>query len=90
MFFRKIIWTDEVHVSSDGIFNRHNNLYWAIENPHLTVSRVIQGRFGFNVWCALYNSRILCYCIFEGNLTTERYIHILEENLVPEIQGMND
>lgn len=89
-FFKKVIWTDEVHISSEGIFNRHNNLFWANENPNLTVDRMIQGKFGFNVWCALYNCRILCYTLFDGNLTSDGYLHILEENLVEEIANMNE
>lgn len=89
-FFRKIIWTDEVRISSDGIYNRQNNLIWANENPHITVQGRIQGRYGFNVWCAIYNCRILCYRIFHENLTTDGYMRILEENLLPEIQGIHD
>lgn len=45
------------------------------------MDRITQGKFGFNVWCAIYNCRILVYHIFEGNLTAERYCQILEDNL---------
>lgn len=44
-----IMWTDESRVTSNGIFNRQNNRIRSTENPHETLSRVTQGRFGFNV-----------------------------------------
>lgn len=87
-FCRKIIWTDEVRVTSDGIFNRHNNLYWSNGNPRLTINRVRQGKFGFNVWCGIYKNRILCHCEFDENLTAALYVNILEENLLNEIDNL--
>ena len=75
-----IIWSDEAHVSSAGIFNRHNNRFWANINPHLTIPRRNQGRFGFNVWCCLKRHR-LTYYVFRGTLTSGRYLEILQENL---------
>lgn len=32
-FLNKIIWTDECSFSTNGLFNRHNEHYWSIENP---------------------------------------------------------
>ena len=34
-FYRNIIWTDEAHISSAGIFNRHNYHHWANKNLHI-------------------------------------------------------
>ncbi|KAJ8959076.1 hypothetical protein NQ318_022332 [Aromia moschata] len=77
LFFKNIIWTDESYVSSAGIFNRHNKHYWSEDNPHQTVDVQHQGRFGFSVWCALYNNRILAYQLYDDNLNGQR--HTLEE-----------
>ncbi|KAJ8936114.1 hypothetical protein NQ318_022936 [Aromia moschata] len=72
LFFKNIIWTDESYVSSAGIFNRHNKHYWSEDNPHQTVDVQNQGRFGFSVWCALYNNRILAYQLYDDNLNGQR------------------
>lgn len=79
-FSDNIIWSDEAHISSAGIFNRQINRYWAKENPHLTISRRAQGKFGFNVWCCL-KRHCLVYYIFRGTLNSNQYIEILEHNL---------
>ena len=84
LFYRNVIWTDEAHISSAGIFNRHNEHYWSDVNPHHAVNVRNQGRFGFNVWCALLGSRILNYCIFEGNLNSQRYHQIINNHIVEE------
>jgi hypothetical protein len=32
-FMRKILWTDEATFTRDGVFNYHNNHYWAVQTP---------------------------------------------------------
>lgn len=88
-FFRNVIWTDEVHISSAGIFNRNNAHWWSDTNVHQVVNHQIQqGRYGFNVWCAIMNNRILAYCIYRENLNGERYLRILQDNLENVIDNM--
>lgn len=88
-FYKDIIWTDEVHVSSAGIFNRNNKRFWSFENPHQIIGdRVQQGRFGFNAWCAIKNNRVLCYYIRENNLNSEGYLSILRENLEEALDNL--
>lgn len=86
-FYNNIIWTDEAHISNDGIFNRHNTHRWSNENPHATIATRSQGKFGFNVWCCL-KSNTLFYFIFEGNLTAVRYLEILETQLQEFLENM--
>lgn len=80
-FGRNVIWTDEARISSDGIYNRYNSYYWSDINPHQTVEPLRQGKFGFNVWVAIYNNRIIAYHIYDDNLNGALYRDILEENL---------
>lgn len=87
-FFKKIIWTDESRVTSEGIFNIHNNHQWAQNNSHLQVNRIHQGRFGFNVWVALLNDRILAYEVFENNLNSVRYLEIIERNIINYLDNL--
>jgi hypothetical protein len=82
-FGRNVIWSDETHISSAGIFNRHNTRHWSNENVHPTFARQAQGRFGFNISCFILGNRI-AYHIFQGNLNAEHYIDILNQRL-PEL-----
>lgn len=81
-FHRKLIWSDETYISSAGIFNRHNEHIWADSNPHSTSTVQRQGRFGFSVWCALFDSQVLAYEIYDDNLNGENYHRIINENLI--------
>lgn len=82
IFSRKIIWTDEAYISSAGVFNRHNHHYWSDVNPHITVDIQNQGRFGFSVWCAILENRILGLQIYEEHLNGQRYHQILSQNII--------
>lgn len=80
-----VIWTDEAHISSDGIVNRYNKHYWSEQNPHLVMDNGIQqGRFGFNIWVALSKNGVLAYHVYHESLNAERYLNILREH-IPEI-----
>lgn len=77
-FGRLVIWSDESHFSSAGIFNRHNTRQWCAENNHVIFERQQQGRFGFGVSCFILGTQI-SYRIYEGSLTANRYLEILED-----------
>jgi hypothetical protein len=34
-FLEKVLWTDEALFTRDGVFNRHNEHYYALENSHV-------------------------------------------------------
>ena len=80
-FGSKVIWSDESYICSNGIFNRQNNRYWSAENQHLIFPREQQGRFGFNVACFILGTTIKFH-IFEGSITANRYLEILQ-NILP-------
>lgn len=87
-FHQKVIWTDEAYISSDGIFNRNNSIFWSDTNPHRTVARFQQGKFGFSAWVALFGGRIWGYHIYAENLNSDLYVRILEENVVRSLDDM--
>lgn len=87
-FSREIIWTDEAHITSEGIFNRNNNHFWSDINPHQNVARIFQGRFGFHVWVALRNNSVFAYHIYQGNLNANLYKRILEDNIIEQLDNM--
>lgn len=82
-FARTVIWSDECYIRSDGVFNRQNIRYWSHENQHLIFPRERQGRFGFSVACFILGAKIK-YHIFDGGLTAQRYLQILE-TIIPEL-----
>jgi len=48
-----VCWSDETRFTNNGIFNKHNEHYWALENPHIIRQTRFQEKFGFNVWCGI-------------------------------------
>lgn len=79
-FPQKIIWTDESKFSREGIINRKNWHYWAAENPHWKREANFQDGFSFNVFAILMDNRVR-YTVYDENLTSEKYIQILRENV---------
>lgn len=75
------IWTDESYISSAGIFKRYNSYTWAQQNPHSVVEQRNQGRFGFSVWAGIYRGRIVGPFMYDGTLTTDKYLQILREQI---------
>lgn len=82
LFLNNVIWTDEAYITSAGIFNRQNAHWWSDTNPHQTVNVQNQGRFGFSVWCAIYQNRVLATHIFDNRLTGQRYLNIINEHII--------
>lgn len=86
-FATNVIWSDEAYFTSSGIFNRHNTRNWSQVNRHLIFERERQGRFGFSVACFILGRHIV-YRIYEGGLTGNSYLGILQE-VIPELLGDN-
>jgi hypothetical protein len=76
-FLNKIIWSDEAKFTNCGIFNRHNEHIWSIENPEVNRQVRPQVKFSINVWAGILGDRILGPFLFEGNLTAEQYLRFL-------------
>lgn len=81
-FLENIIWTDECRFTNCGFFNRHNEHYWARENPRVNIQVRPQHRFGFNVWVGLWKDRILGPYIFEETLNARRYLNFLNHEML--------
>lgn len=85
-FAKTILFTDEAKFTNNGLFNRKNHIYWAQENPHITVERRDQHVFSINVWCGIIDTKILGPYFYEENLNSERYLLFLRN----ELEGMLD
>lgn len=77
----KILWSDEARFHNNGVVNRHNSHYWSVENPRWVRETRFQTRWGVNVWCGLFNGRLIGPYFFEGYLNGQRYLNILENEL---------
>lgn len=80
-FLTKIMWGDEAKFHNNGVVNRHNSNYWSPVNPHWVMETRFQNIWSVNVWCGLFNGRIIGPYFYEGTLTGERYLHFLEHSL---------
>lgn len=86
-FHRNVIWSDESKFTNSGMFNRHNEHVWSIENPRVNQERRPQIRFGLNVWVGLLGGTVIGPYIYEDNLTTERYVDFIRTFLTDYIDN---
>lgn len=77
VFLYNILWSDETKFTNCGVFNRHNEHVWSIENPEENREVRPQVRFGINVWAGILGGRILGPYLFEENLTSAGYLNFL-------------
>lgn len=84
-FLNKTIWTDECSFSTNGLFNRHNEHYWSIENPRQNQEVRPQGRQSFNVWVGMWHNKIIGPFFLEGHLTSESYEELIRTNILDSL-----
>ncbi|GBM15256.1 hypothetical protein AVEN_144043-1 [Araneus ventricosus] len=78
-FLADIIWTDEACFSRNGMFNRQNVHTWSLENPRYAVEARHQLRWSINVWCGIFNDRLIGLVFYEGTLMLQRYLELLQD-----------
>lgn len=83
-FLDKILWSDESRFHNNGMVNRHNCHYWSAENPKWVRETRFQRIWGVNVWCGLFNGRLIGPYFYDGTLTGERYLNFLQ-NILPDL-----
>lgn len=70
-----------------GMFNRHNEHIWSIENPHVHQERRPQVRFGLNVWVGVWENKTIGPYIYEETLNSDRYLHFLRTFLTDYVDN---
>lgn len=73
-----ILWTDEATFTRVGLFNIHNEHYWALNNPYAIRENSHQIRFSVNVWAGIINECLIGPIFIEGNLTGRSYLEMLQ------------
>ena len=64
----KIVWSDEATFKLSGSVNRHNCVYYAQENPHLTVDKQLN-QPGVMVWASISCKGVIGPVFFKTNLS---------------------
>lgn len=95
LFIGRFLFSDECTFYEDGTFNRHNNHYYSVENPHWARETHRQRRWSVNVWAAVVGDYAIGPVFIEGNVTGETYLQFIREELdqllqvVPEEERNN-
>lgn len=82
-FLKRIVFSHEATFCLNGSVNKQNYRYWATENPRWIMECHTQYPQKVNVWAGIVENRILNPFLIDGNLTGERYLEFLENDLVP-------
>ena len=80
----KIMYSDEVTVTREGIHNTRNNHEWAAENPHATYIRGQQQRISINVWAGIVNNHVIGPAILPDRLDRFSYLGFLQ-HVLPDL-----
>lgn len=91
-FQNYILFSDEASFYLNGLVNRQNYRYWSDNNPCWAEDRRGQINPKVNVWCGIFNNRVIGPVFIEGNLTATRYLTLLRnqlENFIDELP-LND
>lgn len=87
---KNILWTDEATFTRLGLFNVHNEHWWAPRghNPHVVRRHSFQNRFSVNVWAGILNDCIIGPFFIDERLTGERYLQLIESSLEEQLESV--
>ena len=54
-------------------------------HPYCSMYRTKQGSGSIGIWACMNNEGICCFKLFDGRLDSQRYLGILDNNLMPSI-----
>ena len=81
-FIRKVKFSDECVFSLSSRVNTHNVHQWAKENPHFRLGN--PGKtLSLTVWVCIGHGGLVSHDISEDTMNSERYVKILNENVLP-------
>ncbi|GBM03913.1 hypothetical protein AVEN_185408-1 [Araneus ventricosus] len=88
IFLADIIWTYEACFSRNGMYNRQNVHTWSPENPRYALEGRHQPRWSINVWCGIFNDRFIGPVFYEGTLTGQRYLELLQDVIIDFLENL--
>lgn len=87
-FTHNVLFSDESTFWLNGSVNRHNCRYWSEKNPHWMEQIHTQRPQKINVWCGIIGRHVIGPYFVDGNLTSERYLLLLQELIIPELRRL--
>ncbi|GBL98927.1 hypothetical protein AVEN_165742-1 [Araneus ventricosus] len=87
-FLTDIIWKDEACFLRNGMFNRQNVHTWSLENPRYAVEVRHQLRWSINVWCGIFNDRLIGPVFYKGTLMGQRYLELLQDVITDFVENL--
>lgn len=88
-FIQNILFTDESSFTLHGHHNPSVVRYWSRENQHLSVPLRTQYPQKVNVWAGILGDNIVGPFFIDGNLNAERYLQLLQQNVIPAVRNRN-
>lgn len=85
-FLKNICFTDESTFYLHTQPNKQNSRVWSNSNPHKFVSTHSQKSKKVNIWAGILNHHIIGPFIIEGTLNGEKYLELLQEQIIPRIR----
>lgn len=77
-----VLWSDEATFKLNGTINRHNCVYWAQDNPMVTIGATAHSP-GVCVWCGIWSKGIVGPFFFDGTVNAQCYLAMLQQMLGP-------
>lgn len=84
-----IMFTDEASFKLNGTVNRHNCVYYANENPHMTFEKSVNSP-GVMVWAGICPTKIIGPYFFDKTVTGESYLEMLNTYAIPHMRQMDN
>jgi hypothetical protein len=88
-FLQNVLFTDESSFPLHGHHNPSVVRYWSRENKHLSVPLRTQYPQKVNVWAGILGNNIVGPFFINGNLNGERYLQLLQQQILPAIRNLN-
>ncbi len=91
-FLSLLIFSDEATFHVDGKVNKQNWRFWSDENPHFYVEKSLQSP-KVVVWCAVWAGGLIGPYFFDGTLTGDSYLEMLQNffwPLICDLPEIND
>ncbi|GBN30196.1 hypothetical protein AVEN_263065-1, partial [Araneus ventricosus] len=61
---------------------------WSLENPTYAVEVRHQLSWSINVWCGIFNDRLIGPVFYEGTLTEQRYLEPLQDVITDFVKNL--
>jgi hypothetical protein len=82
--FNNAQFSDQAHFQLDGVVNKQNVRFWALQNPCVIHEKGAY-ELQITVWVAISSHRLLGPIFFEETVNSERYLSMLCNTSVPHL-----